>query len=566
MKLLLIAVNAKYIHSNLAVYSLQKYAQKQGVATTVKEYTINYTLDAILRDIYEEKPDMAAFSCYIWNRQYVVSLITDLHKVLPKTEIWVGGPEVSYDAEQFLREFPQVRGVMAGEGEKTFAEVANIYLLEAGRRQFDGCRGTIWRDEKGKIHREADRELMALDEIPFVYEDLSAFDNRILYYESSRGCPFSCSYCLSSLDKRVRLRSLDAVRDELQFFLDRKVMQVKFVDRTFNCSRTHAMAIWEYIKENDNGVTNFHFEIGADLLGEEELLLLNSLRSGLIQLEIGVQSTNPRTLREIERTADFRKIQENVRRIAAEGNIHQHLDLIAGLPFEDFESFVNSFNDVYRLRPHQLQLGFLKVLKGSKMYCDAEQYGIVYRNDPPYEALFTRWLSYEQTLCLKGVEEMVEVYYNSAQFSNTMRRLEEEFIHPFAMYEALMEYYRKEGLFEKKHSRMDRLNILRCFIQELTDADRNRYDALLLMDLYLRENSKSRPSWAPDLTPVRGEIQEFYQEEEKKRNYLGGYVGYNWKQLMHMTHMEALPDGSWYLFDYRKRNPLTKDAAVYRIR
>lgn len=579
MKILLIAVNAKYIHSNLAVYCLRSYAAKLGIWTELAEYTINHRQEDILEDIYRRKPDVAAFSCYIWNLEYVRELIADLHKILPDTEIWAGGPEVSYDTEEFLRSMPQMRGVMKGEGEKTFARLAKLYI-EYGKDAFshlDGCRGIVWRDEKNKLHDNGAAELMTLDEVPFVYEDLTPFDHRILYYESSRGCPFSCSYCLSSIDKRVRFRSMELVERELQFFLEHQVPQVKFVDRTFNCSHRHAMAIWNYIKEHDNGVTNFHFEIAADLLNEEELALLSELRPGLAQLEIGVQSTNPDTIREIDRVMDFEKVSRCVRQVAAAGNIHQHLDLIAGLPFENFDSFIKSFNDVYRLKPEQLQLGFLKVLKGSKMHRRAADYGIVYRDRPMYEVLFSKWISYEEIGILKAVEEMVEVYYNSRQFAHTMDALEEAFVHPFAMYRALARYYNRKDLNGVRHSRMSRLNILRDFILEVlagtveetvqtVKMSRERAEDLLLTDLYLRENSKSRPEWASDLSGYKEEIQEFYRQEKQQGQYLTDYEGYSWKQMMNMTHMEILSDGSWYLFDYRRRSPLTKDAALYQVR
>lgn len=579
MKILLIAVNAKYIHSNLAVYCLRSYAAKLGIWTELAEYTINHRQEDILEDIYRRKPDVAAFSCYIWNLEYVRELIADLHKILPDTEIWAGGPEVSYDTEEFLRSMPQMRGVMKGEGEKTFARLAKLYI-EYGKDAFshlDGCRGIVWRDEKNKLHDNGAAELMTLDEVPFVYEDLTPFDHRILYYESSRGCPFSCSYCLSSIDKRVRFRSMELVERELQFFLDHQVPQVKFVDRTFNCSHRHAMAIWNYIKEHDNGVTNFHFEIAADLLNEEELALLSELRPGLAQLEIGVQSTNPDTIREIDRVMDFEKVSHCVSQVAAAGNIHQHLDLIAGLPFENFDSFIKSFNDVYHLKPEQLQLGFLKVLKGSKMHHRAGDYGIVYRDRPMYEVLFSKWISYEEIGILKAVEEMVEVYYNSRQFAHTMDALEEAFVHPFAMYRALARYYNRKDLNGVRHSRMSRLNILRDFILEVlagtveetvqtVKMSRERAEDLLLTDLYLRENSKSRPEWASDLSGYKEEIQEFYRQEKQQGQYLTDYEGYSWKQMMNMTHMEILSDGSWYLFDYRRRSPLTKDAALYQVR
>ena len=535
MKILLIAINAKYIHSNLAIYCLRACAGEQKEQVELAEYTINHQKEDILADIYKRKPDVAAFSCYIWNRDYVLSLIRDLSLLCPEVPIWVGGPEVSYDAVQFLRDYPQVTGVMAGEGERSFRALAEYYVKKT-EDSLGKIRGLTWRGENGDIYENSPAELMNLDEIPFVYEKIEAFGHKIIYYESSRGCPFSCSYCLSSIDKSVRFRSLARVYQELQFFLDAKVPQVKFVDRTFNCNHRHAKAIWGYIAEHDNGITNFHFEIAADLLDEEERKLLASMRPGLVQLEIGVQSVNLLTIHEIDRVMSLSRLKQTVAQIQAGKNVHQHLDLIAGLPYEDYESFVNSFNEVYGIRPQQLQLEFLKVLKGSKMHRKAKDYGIVYRQEPPYEVLCTRWISYEEIRKLKAVEEMVEVYYNSGQFENTIRHLEQSFPHPFAMYEALAGYYEKEGLNGRSHSRMGRLEILRSFTEEVDKEQRGLYDELLLLDLYLRENSKSRPAWAGDLSLYKADFRDFYIREAENPQSLKNYAGYTSKQIMNMTH------------------------------
>lgn len=571
MKILLIAINAKYIHSNLAVYCLKACAGELEAQVEIAEYTINHRKEDILADIYRRKPDVATFSCYIWNREYTVSLIRDFHQIAPEVPLWVGGPEVSYDAREFLEEFPQAAGVLAGEGEKSFAALVKAYA-RGGRAE--DIPGLVWRGEDGRIHENLPAERIDMDEIPFVYKNMEGFAHRIIYYESSRGCPFSCSYCLSSIDRQVRFRSLDLVLPELQFFLDQKVPQVKFVDRTFNCSHSRAQAIWRYIAEHDNGITNFHFEIGADLLNEEELRLLSSLRPGLVQLEIGVQSVNGTTIREIDRVTDLERLRRTVAAVRAGKNIHQHLDLIAGLPYEDYESFVNSFNAVYAMRPQQLQLGFLKVLKGSKMRAKAAEYEILYRQEPPYEVLSSRWISYGELLRLKGVEEMVEVYYNSSQFAHTLEALEGLFPHPYAMFEALAGYYEREGLNGRSHSRLARLEILRAFALERDPEHRELYEELLLLDLYLRENSKSRPAWAKDLSPYREDFRRFYQREVTSPGSLKGYEGYDSRQLAHMTHGEVFFYDVFHtggtppyltVFDYRNRDPLTGNGAVVRV-
>ncbi len=425
------------------------------------------------------------------------------------------------------------------------------------------------------------RELTDMNALPFLYEDLSAFENRIIYYESSRGCPFRCSYCLSSIDKTVRFRDLDTVKKELQFFLDYRVKQVKFVDRTFNCNHAHATEIWKYILDHDNGVTNFHFEISADLLNEEELALLSRMRPGLVQLEIGVQSVNSETLAAIHRKMNVDRLEQIVARINSGNNVHQHLDLIAGLPYEDYESFGRSFDRVYAMGPEQLQLGFLKVLTGSEMHARAEEFGICYTDKPPYEVLYTKWLSFTEVLRLKRIEEMVELYYNSSQFVHTLRFLEGAFVSPFRMYEALAEFFEEKGYFVSSPSRNYRYQALLAFACEKDKEHEVVYRELLTYDLYLRENVKSRPDFAADLTPYKEAMREFYRREEETRTYLPEYEAYDSKQLARMTHLEPFTYPVWdmgmcrevktaeepvfVLFNYEKRNPLTGDARVMVI-
>lgn len=624
VRILLAAINAKYIHSNLGIYSLRTYAQtylenikkeecsgsdwdkeEQNVEILIGEYTINQQIGHILKDIYEKQPDMVGFSCYIWNISMVLELVHDLHKVLPNTDIWLGGPEVSYDAARILREEPEVCGVMCNEGEETFARLSRVYQIY-GRNgiqnecieinQKEKCQdvgsmeqtsasvrlplngkkealysiekisGIVCRRENGEVMENAPSDCLNMDKIPFSYSTLKGMEHRIIYYESSRGCPFSCSYCLSSIDKRVRFRSLDLVLKELDFFLEKKVPQVKFVDRTFNCRKSHAMAIWKHILEHDNQITNFHFEISADLLDEEELDLLQQMRPGLIQLEIGVQSTNPDTIREIHRSMNLERLREVVERINSFHNIHQHLDLIAGLPFEDIKSFSKSFDDVYKMEPEQLQLGFLKVLKGSFMMENREQYALLYQEKPPYEVLSTKWISYQDILRLKGIEDMVEVYYNSRQFENTIKQLEKYFQGPFAMYDALASFYCEEKLTELNHSRLERYEILYQFICRKTMKEEwSMFRDQLMLDLYLRENAKSRPSFAPENGKRKKEIRNFFQQEAKEFRYLKGYEGFDSKQLAKMAHIEVMENGKALLFDYKNRDALTYNALCWDI-
>ena len=580
MRVLLIAVNAKYIHSNPAVYSLRAYAQaalgdQPEVGIEIAEYTINQNTENILADIYRHRPDIAAFSCYIWNWNTIQELLPELPKLLPDTKLWLGGPEVSFHAEKILAQYTQLTGIMVGEGEETFTQLVRFYHAPKGQLQ----------DIPGLVlpqGRTQPRELTDMSKLPFLYEDLGKFQNRIIYYESQRGCPFRCAYCLSAIDKSVRLRDIETVKKELQYFLDHKVSQVKFIDRTFNCNAAHALAIWRYLLENDNGVTNFHFEIAADLMTEDELEVLKQMRPGLIQLEIGVQSTNEQTLHAINRYMSLEHLRQVVDKIHSFHNIHQHLDLIAGLPYEDYDSFVTSFNDVYAMRPQQLQLGFLKVLKGSPIEEKAEEYGIVYNSRPPYEVLYSRWIPYDDVLRLKGIEEMVELYYNSCQFTHTLPVLEKEFSSPFALYEALSQYYEEKGYYINTPARAYRYQVLLEFAQQKAPARSELYAQLLTFDMYLRENLKSRPAFA--LCWRQGEeekeqVRAFYRQEAQTPQYLTGYEGYQPQQLMKMTHIEYFTYPVWQqnmkmtqlsqktaiLFDYQKRDPLTYDAAYYMI-
>lgn len=600
MRFLLVAVNAKYIHSNPAVYSLRAYAGEElQPHIDLAEYTINQEMQDILADIYNRRPDALGFSCYIWNWDRIRQLLWELPKLLPDTDIWLGGPEVSYDAPGVLDKFPYVKGIMVGEGEATFRELMRYYM-DTGTElnQISGlCLPSGYTPE---------RELLDMNTLPFLYaagkadepnagEGLAPFANRIIYYESSRGCPYRCSYCLSAIDKRVRLRDMEIVKRELQFFLDARVKQVKFVDRTFNCDHVHAMAIWQYIHEHDNGVTNFHFEISADILREEEIALLNKLRPGQVQLEIGIQSVNPKTLQAICRRADMERLESVVAAIHRGQNIHQHLDLIAGLPYEDYASFAESFNRVYAMKPEQLQLGFLKVLKGAPIAQMAEEFGIAYLEKPPYEVLYTNWLSYGEVLRLKRIEEMVERYYNSNQFTHTLPFLERAFDHFFAMYEALADFYEERGYFVESPARAYHYQVLLEFAKQWDSDNMDVYRELLTYDLYLRENLKSRPEFVEDLRE-REEVQEFirafYRREERERRFLPAYTGYDWKQLSRMTHLEPFRYAVWnpaditscsdraccadgidyadtnmryVLFDYHDRSPLTHEAGTQVI-
>lgn len=609
MKFLLAAIGSKYIHCNLAVHSLRAYALAGGVGSVVEtaEYTINQNAEDILADLYRRRPDGVGFSCYIWNISLVQRLATDLYQILPETQIWLGGPEVSFAPEEWFQRMPFLTGIMVGEGEETFLQLMRYY---DGREELslEDIPGIVWSaplqqtEAAGEmndrflpqctmqIYGNPSRQPMDLSRVPFVYDHMEGdTSHKIVYYESSRGCPFSCSYCLSSIDKKLRFRNWTLVERELAYFLEKKVPQVKFVDRTFNCSHAHAQRIWRYIKEHDNGVTNFHFEVSADLLNEEELALLAGMRPGLVQLEIGVQSVNPHTLQEICRTMDLSKLAANVTRLRNASNIHLHLDLIAGLPWEDYDSFHRSFDWVYGLRPENLQLGFLKVLRGTRMYERREEYGLTYSGQPPYEVLQTRWISYEELCRLKQVEKVLEIYYNSGQFPTTMEYLGRCYDSVFTMYEDLAAYYEAHGLFDRQLSRQERFSVLWDFLQsgEKTagfwgnrpKCEKNyekvkdcgvAWRDILVYDYYLRENAKVRPAWASEQREHWQSITDWYATHGNTCPRLVAYAGNTYRQLLHQTHAEILSrdfsqDGQKYMviFDYGHRDPLTGNAITW---
>ncbi|MBE6014675.1 MAG: DUF4080 domain-containing protein [Lachnospiraceae bacterium] len=571
MKILLVAINAKYVHSSLAVGSIAAYNKAYSDSVEVAEYTINNTKSFITADIYKKNPDVVGVSCYIWNYSYVREIIGTLRKIMPDVPIWLGGPEVSYCSHTILEENASVTGIIRGEGEETWRELLEFYVDKKG--QPANIAGITFRDGD-KIISTPDREYLDPNKLVFCYDRIEEFDNRIIYYEGSRGCPYSCSYCLSCIDKRVRFKDLDKIKEELDFFIEKEVPQVKFTDRTFNCNHEYVKGIWKHLIEKDKGITNFHFEVSADLFDKEELDLISKMRPGLIQLEIGVQSTNPKTLSAINRKTPWDKLSANVRKIKSFGNTHQHLDLIAGLPFEGYESFARSFDDVYDLRPDQLQLGFLKILKGADICKGVEENEIVYMSEPPYEVLSNKYLSYSDILKIKLVEEMCEVYYNSSQFKASLIMLEEMYESPFNMFLELGEYYDNKGLLGINHSRMARYDILREFVSH-KGFDVSAFEDVMLYDLYARENLKSRPAWAKE----REDYSEFYRDEEHIRMYLGDYEAYRFKQVIRMTHMEKFryDYSTWQeksdystgeailLFDYRTRSHIDNSARIVKV-
>lgn len=564
-KVILAALNAKYIHSNLALRYLSRFQdnnRKHHVETM--EFTINQRLDFIAEELFRKQPDVVLFSCYIWNVEMLRQLCPILKKIMPDCVIGFGGPEVSYESETFLRENPAVDFVMRGEGELVFTKY--LEHLDAGNPVTLGEIESLTYRQGDEIFSTPQMHPMDLALLPFPYEDdFSDVQNQIIYYESSRGCPYHCGYCLSSVENGVRFVPLDKVLPDLQKFLDKNVPQVKFIDRTFNCRKSHAMAIWKYLHEHDNGVTNFHFEITADLIDQETIDFLKTVRKGLFQFEIGVQSTNPQTIRAINRNVDFAALSEIVQQIKDGGNIHQHLDLIAGLPYEDYDSFGRSFNDVYALHPEQLQLGFLKVLKGSMLHQKQKEFEIVYHDTAPYEVLTTHELPYADTLRLKYVEEMVETYYNSGRFLHTLAYLVPLYESPFAFFEALSQFWVGENYHYLGLSKMGLFDVLWRFVEQNPKVDKQKLQWEMKFDIALHEKPKKLPAW---LTVTNEEqwhdkVFAFYGNPALWQKCLPHYKSN--KEAIRQTHLEVFGDEKQkaVLFDYGKRDLLGN--AEYQI-
>lgn len=558
-RIVLVAIGAKFIHSSLALKYLSRFEDNDKKHHLIlHDFTINQPVDFILAELFREQPDIICFSCYIWNIEMVKKLTPELKKILPQVLIALGGPEVSYNSEAYLKENPSVDIIMRGEGELTFTELLDYWDSPTKPCDLADIAGLSFR-QGDTIMTTAARKPLDLARLPFPYEDDSLEEmDKIIYYESSRGCPYNCAYCLSSVEKGVRFVPLEKVYKHLQRFLDAKVRQVKFVDRTFNCNKAHTLAIWRYLAEHDNGVTNFHFELTADLLDEELLDFLRPLRKGLFQFEIGVQSTNPKTIQAIRRTVSFEKVAQVVRRVHEGGNIHQHLDLIAGLPYEDYASFRQSFNDVYALRPEQLQLGFLKVLSGTYLANMAQEWGIIRRDYAPYEVLSTRELPPQDVLKLKSIEEMVETYYNSGKFQHTLRQLVGYATDAFAFYEGLAAYWQDKKLHYQSHSKIGLCDILYGYGQSLPGFDAIRFQWLMKLDLCLHEKPRKLPVWltVEETSRYREKVIAFYQKEAECPHFLPAYQDLDSKALERASHIEIFPNKQVLLFDYSHKDIL----------
>lgn len=462
MRILLTTLNAKYVHSNLALKYLYTVTVDSGLDIELKEYTINHELESVYVDIIRGRYDLVCFSCYIWNIEQIKLLCRDLKKAAPEMHIILGGPEVSYDSRRFLEDHPWADGIIRGEGELPLFQLVKALVLNDDFSKV----GSLTYRSGARILENPDCPLVPMEKLPFPYQKLDVERDRVVYYESSRGCPYSCSYCLSCIDKDLRLLPMERVRRELNYFLTMEVKQVKFIDRTFNADKMRAISIWNHLIDNDNGKTNFHFEICAELLDDEAIRVISRARKGLFRFEIGIQTANPLVLSTVGRSGNIYKLMENTEKLLALGNCQVHADLIAGLPYESYASFERSFNKAYSLRPHELQLGFLKVLKGTPMAKEADGYGIVYREEAPYEVISTSHISAAELVRLKMIENVLDLYYNRGGFGETLEYLDcATAENSFEFYERLSGFYYGEGFYRKNHPKEDLYRILLRFAE-----------------------------------------------------------------------------------------------------
>ncbi|MGL5757072.1 MAG: B12-binding domain-containing radical SAM protein [Paraclostridium sp.] len=542
MKILLTTLNSKFIHTNLAIrYLNQMVKDIENIDVEIKEYTINNELDFILKDIYVNNYDVILFSTYIWNVNDIVKICNNLKKIKPNIKIALGGPEVTYDSEEAMKKYDFVDYILYGEGELIFRDFTK-YLK--GDMKIEDVDGLVYRSKDKVITNKPMRLLENLDLIPSPYETLNKdeYENRIVYYETSRGCPFNCQYCLSSTMQGLRYFSIDRVKKDLKALIDAKVSQIKFIDRTFNANKKFAMEIMKFLMENDNEYTTYHFEVTAHLLTEDMLEFLKDCKEGLFQFEIGVQTTNEKVLEAVGRRDDFSKLSYVVQKIATYRNIHQHLDLIAGLPYENYSSFENSFNDVFNLGIEHLQLGFLKMIKGTGIRNNADEHEFRYKDYPPYEVLYNKYISYNEILKLKDIEEILERYFNSKNFVLSMRYIIHNYYKesPFKFFENFATYFNDNGYFNASQGKNQLYKILLDFYVEKINLNNDLFREIIKYDYISLGKTSSVPTFMDkvDAEDFKNRCHLFLQNEENILKYIPRFENTPAKQIIKYVHFE----------------------------
>lgn len=543
-KIVLTAINSQYVHLNVAVRYLKKYVEKNSdIKLDIYETNINNQLMNIIKDLFEKQPDMIIFSTYIWNKEYVFSITKELKKILPDVKIALGGPEVSYEWDKIMAENQEIDYIFTGEGEKV--------LLNFFTKDISEVKGVVYREGDNLKYNGIEPLIENLDIIPFPYDDEELQDRtKIFYYESSRGCPFNCSYCMSSIDKSVRYYSIDRTKEDLKRFIDSPIKLLKFVDRTFNLSKEKYMAIWRFLLENYREGITFHFEINANIFDDETLDFLETVPKGYFQFEIGVQTIDAQAMKSIGRINKLEKLEHNIRRISR--NIHLHLDLIAGLPYETYDKFRESFDYVHRLKPEMIQLGFLKLLKGTKMYDEREKYGYKYFSKPPYEVFSNEFISFAEMVKLKNLEKVLDFYYNSEKFPESVQWIiENHYESAFSFYEDVAEYFDKRGYLKVSHKESTLFTLLYEFYLDKGLKDREIFVEYLKYDYLMLGKTGFYPEWFK--SEKDGEL---YDELIRERNYKSIREGHKNSELERFSYNIFTKEFEdiYVFFDYRDRS------------
>lgn len=543
-KIVLTAINSQYVHLNVAVRYLKKYVEKNSdIKLDIYETNINNQLMNIIKDLFEKQPDMIIFSTYIWNKEYVFSITKELKKILPDVKIALGGPEVSYEWDKIMAENQEIDYIFTGEGEKI--------LLNFFTKDISEVKGVVYREGDNLKYNGIEPLIENLDIIPFPYDDEELQDRtKIFYYESSRGCPFNCSYCMSSIDKSVRYYSIDRTKEDLKRFIDSPIKLLKFVDRTFNLSKEKYMAIWRFLLENYREGITFHFEINANIFDDETLDFLETVPKGYFQFEIGVQTIDAQAMKSIGRINKLEKLGHNIRRISR--NIHLHLDLIAGLPYETYDKFRESFDYVHRLKPEMIQLGFLKLLKGTKMYDEREKYGYKYFSKPPYEVFSNEFISFAEMVKLKNLEKVLDFYYNSEKFPESVQWIiENHYESAFSFYEDVAEYFDKRGYLKVSHKESTLFTLLYEFYLDKGLKDREIFVEYLKYDYLMLGKTGFYPEWFK--SEKDGEL---YDELIRERNYKSIREGHKNSELERFSYNIFTKEFEdiYVFFDYRDRS------------
>lgn len=543
-KIVLTAINSQYVHLNVAVRYLKKYVEKNSdIKLDIYETNINNQLMNIIKDLFEKQPDMIIFSTYIWNKEYVFSITKELKKILPDVKIALGGPEVSYEWDKIMAENQEIDYIFTGEGEKV--------LLNFFTKDISEVKGVVYREGDNLKYNGIEPLIENLDIIPFPYDDEELQDRtKIFYYESSRGCPFNCSYCMSSIDKSVRYYSIDRTKEDLKRFIDSPIKLLKFVDRTFNLSKEKYMAIWRFLLENYREGITFHFEINANIFDDETLDFLETVPKGYFQFEIGVQTIDAQAMKSIGRINKLEKLEHNIRRISR--NIHLHLDLIAGLPYETYDKFRESFDYVHRLKPEMIQLGFLKLLKGTKMYDEREKYGYKYFSKPPYEVFSNEFISFAEMVKLKNLEKVLDFYYNSEKFPESVQWIiENHYESAFSFYEDVADYFDKRGYLKVSHKESTLFTLLYEFYLDKGLKDREIFVEYLKYDYLMLGKTGFYPEWFK--SEKDGEL---YDELIRERNYKSIREGHKNSELERFSYNIFTKEFEdiYVFFDYRDRS------------